>query len=68
MKKFSNQIKSKWYYVFWGVMAVAVVSGQVYVGLGYREMAKATKSAFISVSCTTPYETPRRLNRTGEFE
>lgn len=46
-----NQVKSNFYYIFWGVMAVAVVAGQLYVGLGYREMAKATKSASISVSC-----------------
>jgi hypothetical protein len=47
----TNQVKSNFYYIFWGVMAVAVVAGQIYVGLGYREMAKATKSASISVSC-----------------
>lgn len=46
-----NQVKSNFYYIFWGVMAVAVVAGQIYVGLGYREMANATKSASISVSC-----------------
>jgi hypothetical protein len=47
----TNQVKSNFYYVFWGIMAVAVVAGQIYVGLGYREMAKATKSTSISVSC-----------------
>ncbi len=46
-----NQVKSNFYYIFWGIMAVAVVAGQIYVGLGYREMAKATKSTSISVSC-----------------
>ena len=49
MKK--HQIKSQWYYIFWGVMAVAVVGGQIYVGSGYREMAEATKSTEISVRC-----------------
>jgi len=48
-----HQVKSKWYYIFWGVMAVAVVGGQLYVGSGYREMAEATKSAQISVRCIT---------------
>ena len=67
MKK--HQIKSKWYYIFWGSMAVAVVGGQIYVGLGYREMAKATKSTAISVTCSLPYELPvRKLNRGGQFE
>jgi hypothetical protein len=35
-----HQVKSKWYYIFWAVCAVAVVSGQVYVGTGYRIMAE----------------------------
>ena len=34
-----NQIKSHWYYVFWGIATVSVVAGQVYVGTGYRDMA-----------------------------
>jgi len=50
-KKQLHQVKTRWYYWFWGAMAVAVVSGQIYVGLGYREMAKATKSVEISVRC-----------------
>ena len=50
-------------------MAVAVVSGQIYVGLGYREMAEATKSMAISVTCSTPYEPPvQKLNKRGQFE
>ena len=67
-----KQIKSHWYYVFWGICAVSVVGGQLYVGLGYREMAEATKSTAISVTCA-PSTTPRsyttsRLNRRFEFE
>jgi hypothetical protein len=49
-----KQIKSQWYYVFWGIMAAAVCAGQVYVGLGYREMAEATKGTDIRVSCELP--------------
>ena len=68
-----HQVKSRWYYIFWGTMAVAVVGGQIYVGSGYREMAEATKSTMISVSCTTDplssgYSTSRIRNMTGEFE
>lgn len=66
-----HQVKTKWYYIFWGSMAVAVVGGQVYVGLGYREMAEATKSTAISVNCEVPYPiqvTPYPSNRTREFE
>ena len=67
-----HQVKSKWYYIFWGVCAITVVSGQIYIGTGYREMAEATKSTAISVSCVSPYETPTSnvlsKNKTGEFE
>ena len=50
-----HQIKSKWYYIFWGVCAVAVVGGQVYVATGYREMAEATKNIKITVRCVNEY-------------
>ena len=51
-------------------MAVAVVGGQIYVGLGYREMAKATKSTAISVACVPEYILPpgKKPNKIGEFE
>ena len=39
MKNKRHQLKSKWYYIFWSVIAVAVVSGQIYVGTGYRQMS-----------------------------
>jgi hypothetical protein len=68
-KKHFHQIKSSWYYIFWGSMAVAVVGGQIYVGLGYREMAQATKSTAISVTCSEAYEPPMmKRNKVGEFE
>ena len=34
-----NQVKSKFYYIFWGIATVSVVLGQLYVGSGYRIMA-----------------------------
>jgi hypothetical protein len=46
-----HQVKSRWYYIFWGAMAVAVVGGQLYIGAGYRQMADAFKNIQISVSC-----------------
>ena len=39
MKNLQHQIKSSWYYIFWGIATVSVVAGQVYVGSGYRGMA-----------------------------
>ena len=34
--KMRAQVKSRFYYVFWGTATVAVVLGQLYVGTGYR--------------------------------
>ncbi len=39
-----KQVKSNWYYVFWGIATVAVVAGQIYVGSGYREMSETVKT------------------------
>ena len=36
MTKLKAQVKSRFYYVFWGTATVAVVLGQLYVGTGYR--------------------------------
>ena len=32
----NHQVKSRWYYYFWGIATVSVVAGQLYVGTGYR--------------------------------
>ena len=37
--KLKNQVKSNMYYIFWGAATVAVMSGQIYIGNGYRRMA-----------------------------
>jgi hypothetical protein len=39
MKK--HQIKSGWYYIFWGIMSMSVFIGQIYVGNGYRELSNS---------------------------
>ena len=35
------QVKSKFYYIFWGVATFSVVAGQLYVGSGYRQMSRS---------------------------
>ena len=40
-KKQRHQIKSKWYYIFWGAATVSVFAGQMYVGSGYHQMSKS---------------------------
>jgi len=38
-EKLRAQVKSRFYYYFWGICTVTVVFGQLYVGTGYRIMA-----------------------------
>lgn len=40
-KKQRHQVKSRWYYIFWGAATLSVFAGQLYVGTGYRRMSKS---------------------------
>ena len=40
-KKQRHQVKSRWYYIFWGAATISVFAGQMYVGSGYRKMAES---------------------------
>ena len=44
--KVRSQFKSSYYYLFWGAATIAVVAGQIYVGSGYRSMAKSMNRWF----------------------
>ena len=64
MSSKKNQIKSKFYYYFWGVATISVLAGQLYVGSGYRLMAESSEKTstsvenltrFLSSSLSTPY-------------
>ena len=44
--KIRAQMKSRFYYMFWGAATVAVVSGQLYVGTSYRAMARSMNRWF----------------------
>ncbi len=73
-----HQIKSRFYYLFWGAMAIAVVGGQLYVGSGYREMAREQRAFTQGVydaqmgwdaqMKAAEAAAQRKYNRTGEFE
>ena len=45
-EKIRAQMKSRFYYMFWGAATVAVVGGQLYVGTSYRAMAKSMNRWF----------------------
>ena len=40
-QKLRAQVKSRWYYIFWGTCTVAECAGQVLVGSGFRRMAES---------------------------
>ena len=48
-KKKRHQVKSRWYYIFWGAATVSVFAGQMYVGSGYRRMAESVDRIFDTV-------------------
>jgi hypothetical protein len=43
-EKIRAQVKSRFYYYFWGTATIAVVLGQLYVGTGYRIMAQGVNN------------------------
>ena len=40
-EKIRAQMKSRFYYLFWGAATVSVFAGQMYVGSGYRKMSNS---------------------------
>ena len=48
-EKQRNQVKSKFYYIFWGVATASVVLGQLYVGSGYRIFATSLGRIFDAI-------------------
>ena len=40
-KKQRHQVKSRWYYFFWGTATITVFAGQMYVGGGFRRMSES---------------------------
>ena len=47
--KVRAQVKSRFYYMFWGIATVSVVLGQLYVGAGYRAYESALLRLFDSI-------------------
>ena len=48
-EKVRNQVKSRFYSIFWGIATFSVVAGQLYVGSGYRIFAGALNRIFDTV-------------------
>ena len=58
-EKQTKQVKSKFYYIFWGVATASVVLGQLYVGSGYRMFARSLNRIFDTIEVqvnSSPYD------------
>ena len=56
-----HQIKSRFYYIFWGIATFSVVAGQLYVGSGYRAYATALLRIFDSIEVEVREQTKERF-------
>tara|TARA_B100001250_G_scaffold41009_1_gene32486 strand:- start:748 stop:990 length:243 start_codon:yes stop_codon:yes gene_type:complete len=48
-EKQRNQVKSRFYYIFWGAATLSVLFGQLYVGSGYRSYARSLNRLFDTI-------------------
>jgi len=62
-EKQRNQVKSKFYYIFWGLATLSVFAGQLYVGSGYRQMSRS----FNRIMDTVVLELERSLDDNQRF-
>ena len=62
-EKRRNQVKSKFYYIFWGLATLSVFAGQIYVGSGYRQMSRSFNRIVdsIIVELERSYENKQRF-------
>ena len=61
--KLRAQVKSRFYYLFWGAATVSVFAGQLYVGSGYRQMSRS----FDRIMDTVVLELERSLDDNQRF-
>ena len=48
-EKIRAQVKSRFYYMFWGAATISVFVGQLYVGTGYRSFARSHNRLFDTI-------------------
>ena len=53
-------MKSSHYYIFWGIATAAVVTGQLYVGTGYRLLHNSTQELINKVDGVLFYQNKER--------
>ena len=59
-EKVRNQVKSRFYYIFWGIATFSVVAGQLYVGSGYRMFARSLNRIFDTIEIQVSEEQYRQ--------
>ena len=67
MTNVRHQIKSKFYYIFWGLMSVSVVAGQLYVACGYNRMADSVEMLMYQLENESFERTVSVQNRREKF-
>ena len=72
-EKLKAQVKSRFYYYFWGLATLSVVLGQIYVGVGYRYMAECRHPyirSFESITSLNEFKkvktTPQNVQESNE--
>jgi len=64
-EKIRAQMKSRFYYLFWGAATVSVFAGQMYVGSGYRKMSNSLDTlvdSYVNRPRTMPADKPLMYN------
>ena len=61
LSKQRHQVKSRWYYIFWGSATLSVFAGQLYVGSGYRQMSESFNSCLLYTSPSPRDRTRSRM-------
>ena len=65
------QVKTKWYYIFWGTATLSVVAGQVFVGHGYKTMAESNQQISADINLlieTMLYRRPTGPSQRPRYE
>ena len=63
--KTKAQIKSYQYYLFWGACTVAVMAGQIFVGMGYQSMSNSVNDLTEMIEIKIELEEMRERRTSG---
>ena len=69
--KIRAQVKSRWYYLFWGAATISVFAGQIHVGNGFRRMAESNDGISTDINLlveTLIYSSRSRSRSNNYFE